>query len=344
MSTKTGVRVGSVLMDQRWFQRVNKLLPWLKCGNLEERIWNFDYLAAANMFYTATDSLPFIGLNMYQKRHSGASIDRVRGFRTLQEIRNEVRELLAVSQGTTKAVVWRPTITLSLSCLGTSWKHSRDLPRHCWQDGCESTSSQTDDREVHARRLWWSWTTDQIGLRGYVLDTKFGPRYDVAKPPVLTRIRLDVSAGKCVAGMISAPRQRTSCSHKVVSVANLFHRARMLRIVEHPRDSWLGDVMQVQALAAQPRTSRLLRHSLTQSGPWRIFAFADHRAEGERCFWLGSWAAEICTVLLASVLGQVDVAVFQDEKIFIRRRPHHAQSFIHHVTTPVLPFCLSRCP
>ena len=41
---------------------------------------------------------------------------------------------------------------------------------------------------------------NHLGLRGYVLDTKFGPRYDVTKPLALTRIRQDVSAGKCVAG------------------------------------------------------------------------------------------------------------------------------------------------
>ena len=32
---------------------VNKLLPALKAGNPEEKIWNFDYPAAAKMFDTA---------------------------------------------------------------------------------------------------------------------------------------------------------------------------------------------------------------------------------------------------------------------------------------------------
>ena len=68
-------------MDQRWLQWVNKLLPALiKAGNLEEKIWNFDYPAAAKVFKTATDTLGLSGI-------SGASIDRVRCFRTLQEVR-----------------------------------------------------------------------------------------------------------------------------------------------------------------------------------------------------------------------------------------------------------------
>ena len=79
--------------------------------------------------------------------------------------------------------------------------------------------------------------SNHLVLRGYVLDMKFGPRYDVTKPLVLTRIRQDVSAGKCVAGVISPPRQHTSCSPKVISasaaIANLLHRARMPWILEH---------------------------------------------------------------------------------------------------------------
>ena len=35
VSTKTGIRDGSVSMDQRWLQWVNKLLPALKAGNPE---------------------------------------------------------------------------------------------------------------------------------------------------------------------------------------------------------------------------------------------------------------------------------------------------------------------
>ena len=80
------VRDGSVLMDQRWLQWVNKVLPRLKEGNPEERICSFDYPAAAKMLKTATDSLEVSGKTMYQTRHSGASIDRVRGLRTLQQV------------------------------------------------------------------------------------------------------------------------------------------------------------------------------------------------------------------------------------------------------------------
>ena len=84
------------------------------------------------------------------------------------------------------------------------------------------------------------------------------------------------------------------------------------------------------------RKSRLLRHSLARPGPLWIFVFLDFLAGGEHHFLLVMWTAEICTVLLANVLGRVDVAVFQVEHIFIQRLPHHAHDMIVHVTTPAL--------
>ena len=59
--------------------------------------------------------------------------------------------------------------------------------------------------------------TNRLGLCGHVPETKCGPKYDVAQALLFSpRIRQDVSAGKCVAGMISHPRQHTSCSSKII--------------------------------------------------------------------------------------------------------------------------------
>ena len=53
------------------------------------------------------------------------------------------------------------------------------------------------------------------------------------------------------------------------------------------------------------RISRHLRHNLELPGPRRIIEFLVYRSENERYFWLVMWTAGICTVLNASVLGQV---------------------------------------
>ena len=57
------------------------------------------------------------------------------------------------------------------------------------------------------------------------------------------------------------------------------------------------------------------------------------RADSDLCFYLGLWTAEICTVLLESVLEQEVVAVFSVENMFTKTLPHHAQSLARHVTT-----------
>ena len=178
-----------------------------------------------------------------------------------------------------------------------------------------------------------------LGVRGNVLDTKFGPRYDVKKPLVLTRIRQDVSAEKGVAAMISPPRQHTSCSSKIISasasIAYLLHRDRMLWIVEHPCDSWLWDVPKLQTLAVQLRT---------------VWALADFCILGSPCtkrtlFLVGNVdSRDQHRVARNTVLGQADVAVCLEKKNFIQKLPPHVQGVVLHVTTPALSVCLSRSP
>ena len=87
------------------------------------------------------------------------------------------------------------------------------------------------------------------------------------------------------------------------------------------------------------QTSRLLAQPHTA---WALVVFLDHHAESERCFCLETSTAEMFTVLLVSVLGQVDVAVFQDKNMFTQRLQHYAQYFSLHVTTPALSVHLSR--
>ena len=148
--------------------------------------------------------------------------------------------------------------------------------------------------------------SNYLGLLGYVLDTKFGRRYGVTSLLVLTRIRQDVSAWKCVGGLISPPRRHTACSPKIISgsaaIANLIHRARML---------WLWDVPKIKTLEAQRRTACAL-------ADFCFFFFLDLHPESELGFCLEMWTSEIFTVLFASVLGQVDVRVCLNKNMLIQ--------------------------
>ena len=82
-------------------------------------------------------------------------------------------------------------------------------------------------------------------------------------------------------------------------------------------------------------------HGLGLGGLLYLWFKAQKHEQGV-CF--GMWTAEICPLLLARVLGQAGVVMFQNKNMVIQTFPHHAQSFAHHVTTPALPSCLSRLP
>ena len=74
-----------------------------------------------------------------------------------------------------------------------------------------------------------------------MLDTKFGPEYDVmCRRRVVTSTTTYFVSSKVISANASA---------------HLLHRARMPWILEHPCDSWFWDVPKIQTLAAQPRTA-----------------------------------------------------------------------------------------
>ena len=114
-------------------------------------------------------------------------------------------ERSAVSQDMTNAVAWRPTATLPRPL-----RSKLETRATCRGIVDEATASAAAHKRMTGKYVlgvcggsgFLAKAANHFVLRGYVLDTKFGPRYDVTKPLVLTRIRQDVSAGKCFAGVI----------------------------------------------------------------------------------------------------------------------------------------------
>ena len=114
---------------------------------------------------------------------------------------------------------------------------------------------------------------------------------------VLTGIRQDVSAGKCVAATMSPPRQHILCSDKLftasATIANFLHRAHMSKIIEHPFDSWVWNVPKIQALSAEPRTSWLLSNSWVFGSSWRectLFLVGNVDNRDQRRIARGRWS------------------------------------------------------
>ena len=184
-----------------------------------------------------------------------------------------------------------------------------------------------------------SQATTHLGLRGYVLDTKFGPRCDVAQPSVLTRIRQGVSAGK-----MRRRKGLTSTTTHPRALPKLFPPLlpSLTCFIAHAVDSGTPLCFVVVWTC---RKSGPLRRSLARPGLWQIFVFLDLRAASKRCFWMGMWTAGMCTVLHESALGQAGVAVFHVKTWSSKKCPQHFLSLARHVTThPPSPFnfCAGR--
>ena len=153
----------------------------------------------------------------------------------------------------------------------------------------------------------------------------------MTQPLVLFRIRRDVFAGKCVAGMISPPRLHTSCSSKVISVtasiASLLHRVRTPWILEDPCDSCVWEVPKIQTLAAR----RFLRLWISKQKTY----FVSNWECGQQGF--ASYWTKLCWDWWTLQCDWTKIT-------FIQKDPRHAQSSHLHVITPALQVCLSRLP
>ena len=168
-----------------------------------------------------------------------------------------------------------------------------------------------------------------MGVRGYVLDTKFGPQNDVTK----TSSSYQNSTGR-VAAMIPPPREHTSCCSHVISASAsiVLHRARMPRILEHP--VWfvvVGTYRRSEILAAQPRTA---------------WALADFCVFGSLCrkrtlFLVGNVDSRDLHV---RVLGHADVAVCSEEKHVHPKASTSRSEFCSSRDHTRLSVCLSRLP
>ena len=84
--SKTGTRDDSLMLDAPWCMWMNQVIALLAQGPREEIVFGFSYADFLIAFARAKLMLQLTDLVPYQARHSGPSIDRARGLRTLAEI------------------------------------------------------------------------------------------------------------------------------------------------------------------------------------------------------------------------------------------------------------------
>ena len=159
-------------------------------------------------------------------------------------------------------------------------------------------------------------------MRGFVVDSKFGPGCDVSQPIVLTRIRHDAFAGKCVAVMNSRPRPhfvfsegylRLCCHRKLASSCS--------QTLDSGTPMWF-------AVVGRAKKSKLLRRGLARAGPCRVIVFFVLMTVKKTSV-ISGWScgqqriAPCCSQMFWDGWTRQCVTT---KNIFIRRRPHHAQS------------------
>ena len=157
---------------------------------------------------------------MTQTHHSGASIDRIRGFRTLHK------------SAKTKSVKTFQQCRMSSAAGRLPPSRSPD-PKQAENVG--STCRGTAPPRAH-KRMIGKYVLDVFGGPGFVakastnlvyvstcVTPKFGPRYDVTKSLVLTRIRQDVAV----------PRRQ--CLHRSLAASC---QPKIMTLVAHSRMAW----------------------------------------------------------------------------------------------------------
>jgi integrase len=89
--TKTGDSDESLRVDTPSLKWLGRVLSVLRGDGGKERVFDYDYPMFARNFQTAVSNISVGPLVPYQGRHSGASIDRCSGRRTVEEVRKRGR-------------------------------------------------------------------------------------------------------------------------------------------------------------------------------------------------------------------------------------------------------------
>ena len=247
---------------------------------------------------------------MYQTCHSGASIDRV--------LCTKCAWLLGQSLG------GRPPLTHSHAP-----KQCGNIRATCRGTVGKAAANPSDHKRMTRKSMlhmfdqpgFLTKASNHLGLRGYVLDTKFGPRFDVTQPLVLTRIRQDgndftSTTTHLVLFQMSSSSVLPSQTCFIVLTCLGFWNTR------------------VDRGCSACRKSRLLRRSLARLGPWQIFfVFLGLLAESERCCWLGMWTAEISHRIARKCAGTGGCCSVSGEK-HVHPKASASSFKILHVTTP----------
>ena len=102
----TGIFDASVILNHPFLQFLGSVFAKLVAGNRDSCLWNFTYLESTARLKVVARGLR-VPIVPYQPRHSGASMDRLANFRTLDEVmkRGQLSSTQSVNRYDTAALL-----------------------------------------------------------------------------------------------------------------------------------------------------------------------------------------------------------------------------------------------
>ena len=187
VSAKIGISDGSVVMDRRWLQWVKPAPARTQGGkfggSLEFQLpCSSENVQDCNRHFEPQEHDHVPNAAQCSQFRSGAWFQNSARSAKTRSVDN-VQQCHKIRQKQSSGGRLPLTRARSRTC---------SCLRECFQLASRVTGARL--RNVFSGHGFLTKATHRLGLRGFVLDTKFGPRCDVSQPLVPTRIRQNVSA------------------------------------------------------------------------------------------------------------------------------------------------------
>ncbi|CAK0866856.1 unnamed protein product [Prorocentrum cordatum] len=194
-------------LDSPYLQGLDEVFERLASTTSKEPLWNFSYPEAATLLKEAAEDLGVAPVTLYQMRHSGASIDLAKGWRSLTSAqrRGEWTQAKSMHRYEHSSRLGSDYAKLDPRLRATCEEAERQLALILTGQylgdlfaGCRAVSRAAEAEGFRAR----SWDV--------IYDAKW---QDLLSPAVLRAIKADARAGRLVAATMAPPCQTFSLAH-----------------------------------------------------------------------------------------------------------------------------------
>ncbi|CAK0880972.1 unnamed protein product, partial [Prorocentrum cordatum] len=194
-------------LDSPYLQGLDEVFGRLASTTSKEPLWNFSYPEAATLLKEAAEDLGVAPVTLYQMRHSGASIDLAKGWRSLTSAqrRGEWTQAKSMHRYEHSSRLGSDYAKLDPRLRATCEEAERQL-------ALILTGQYLGDLFAGCRAV--SRAAEAEGFRARSWDVIYDAEWqDLLSPAVLRAIKSDARAGRLVAAAMAPPCQTFSLAH-----------------------------------------------------------------------------------------------------------------------------------